>query len=136
MMSYNFNRRRVLWVVLFVMITAFCLFPLLLLAQQVPAVTQSAPRATAAPPADEVRALWVVRTTLTSPEKIRRMVESAHANRFNTLIVQVRGRGDAYYDAQWEPRAATLKGSAAILRPARHNTGRSEAPRPQGACVD
>jgi len=27
------------------------------------------------------------------------MVESAKAARFNTLIVQVRGRGDAYYRA-------------------------------------
>ena len=62
-----------------------------------------------AAPVEEVRALWVVRTTLTSPEKIRRMVESAHANGFNNLIVQVRGRGDAYYHSRWEPRAATLK---------------------------
>lgn len=69
------------------------------------------PAATArpVPPAGEVRALWVVRTTLTSPEKIKAMVESAHSNGFNTLIVQVRGRGDAYYRSQWEPRSATLK---------------------------
>ena len=57
----------------------------------------------------EVRALWVVRTTLTSPEKIRTMVQSAAANGFNTLIVQVRGRGDAYYRSRWEPRATELK---------------------------
>src|SRR5215208_1180909 len=62
-----------------------------------------------APPAGEVRALWVVRTTLTSKEKIRAMVESASRNGFNNLIVQVRGRGDAYYRARWEPRAAALK---------------------------
>jgi uncharacterized lipoprotein YddW (UPF0748 family) len=66
-----------------------------------------APRPT--PPPDEVRALWVVRTTLTSPDKIKKMVESARANGFNTLIVQVRGRGDAYYRSQWEPRSAALK---------------------------
>lgn len=65
--------------------------------------------ARAASPANEVRALWVVRTTLTSPEKIRGMVERAHANGFNTIIVQVRGRGDAYYRSRWEPRAVTLK---------------------------
>lgn len=57
----------------------------------------------------EVRALWVVRNTLTSPEKIRTMVEKATANNFNTLIVQVRGRGDAYYRSRQEPRAADLK---------------------------
>ncbi len=61
------------------------------------------------PTVNEVRALWVVRTTLTSPEKIRRMVESAKAAGFNTLIVQVRGRGDAYYKSRWEPRANELK---------------------------
>lgn len=57
----------------------------------------------------EVRALWVVRTTLTSPEKIQRMVESAASAGFNTLIVQVRGRGDAYYKSRREPRAVELK---------------------------
>jgi uncharacterized lipoprotein YddW (UPF0748 family) len=59
--------------------------------------------------AGEVRALWVVRTTLTSPEKIRTMVQAAKDNRFNTLIVQVRGRGDAYYRSSREPRAVELK---------------------------
>jgi len=79
------------------------LFALLLMAPANPAQEVS----TAAPaPPNEVRALWVVRTTLTSPEKIHAMVERAHANSFNTLIVQVRGRGDAYYRSQWEPRAA------------------------------
>lgn len=61
------------------------------------------------PPSNEVRALWVVRNTLTSPEKIRRMVESAKSAGFNTLIVQVRGRGDSYYKSRWEPRANELK---------------------------
>src|SRR5688572_4266195 len=59
--------------------------------------------------ATEVRALWVVRTTLTSPEKIRTMVEAAANNGFNTIIVQVRGRGDAYYRSRHEPRATELK---------------------------
>ncbi len=63
----------------------------------------------AAPPAGEVRALWVVRTTLTSKDKIRALVEAAKRNGFNNLIVQVRGRGDAYYRARWEPRAVALK---------------------------
>ena len=58
---------------------------------------------------DEVRALWVVRTTLTSPEKIQRMVNAAADNGFNTLIVQIRGRGDAYYNSRVEPRAIELK---------------------------
>ncbi|HEU4433575.1 MAG TPA: family 10 glycosylhydrolase [Pyrinomonadaceae bacterium] len=57
----------------------------------------------------EVRALWVVRTTLTSPEKIQQMVNAAADNGFNTLIVQIRGRGDAYYRSRVEPRAIELK---------------------------
>jgi uncharacterized lipoprotein YddW (UPF0748 family) len=65
----------------------------------------------------EVRALWVVRTTLTSPEKIRTMVQSASANGFNTLIVQVRGRGDAYYRSRREPRATELKDQPADFDP-------------------
>ena len=57
----------------------------------------------------EVRALWVVRTTLTSPEKIHQLVNAAADNGFNTLIVQIRGRGDAYYNSRVEPRASELK---------------------------
>lgn len=65
----------------------------------------------------EVRALWVVRTTLTSPERVRTMVQSAAANGFNTLIVQVRGRGDAYYRSRLEPRATELKDQPAEFDP-------------------
>ena len=57
----------------------------------------------------EVRALWVVRTSLTSPEAIKKMVTAAADNGFNTIIVQVRGRGDAYYKSRLEPRAVELK---------------------------
>lgn len=64
-----------------------------------------------------MRALWVVRTTLTSPEKIHQMVENASAAGFNTLIVQVRGRGDAYYRSRHEPRATELKDQPASFDP-------------------
>jgi uncharacterized lipoprotein YddW (UPF0748 family) len=63
---------------------------------------------------DEVRALWVVRTTLSSPDAVARLVETAREGRFNTLLVQVRGRGDAYYAAGREPRAAVLAGQPAF----------------------
>jgi uncharacterized lipoprotein YddW (UPF0748 family) len=69
---------------------------------------RSAAQATS-PAQSEVRALWVVRTTLTSPEKIRQLVASAADNGFNTLIVQIRGRGDSYYHSKVEPRAIELK---------------------------
>lgn len=57
---------------------------------------------------EEVRALWVVRTTLSHPDSIRVMVERAARAGFNTLIVQVRGRGDAYYRSRWEPRPESV----------------------------
>ncbi|HYE75808.1 MAG TPA: family 10 glycosylhydrolase [Blastocatellia bacterium] len=62
----------------------------------------------AAAPENEVRALWVVRDTLTSPESITAMIGRAKTAKFNTLIVQVRGRGDAYYNSRWEPRTPLL----------------------------
>ena len=57
---------------------------------------------------EHTRALWVTRTTLASPESITRMVAAAEAGGFNTLLVQVRGRGDAYYAGTLEPRASEL----------------------------
>ncbi len=57
---------------------------------------------------EEIRALWVVRTTLTHPDSIRVMVERAADAGFNTLLVQVRGRGDAYYQSRWEPRPESV----------------------------
>jgi uncharacterized lipoprotein YddW (UPF0748 family) len=57
---------------------------------------------------DEVRALWVTRTTLAAPANIDQMVRAASSGGFNTLIVQVRGRGDAYYDGALDPRATEL----------------------------
>jgi uncharacterized lipoprotein YddW (UPF0748 family) len=56
----------------------------------------------------EVRALWVVRTTLKSRSAIDLMVDQARAGGFNTLLVQIRGRGDAYYRYSREPRAPAL----------------------------
>lgn len=65
----------------------------------------------------EVRALWVTRTSLTSPESIAAMVDSAHRGGFNTLLVQVRGRGDAYYSSRLEPRAHALAQRPAAFDP-------------------
>jgi uncharacterized lipoprotein YddW (UPF0748 family) len=61
-----------------------------------------------APSTSEVRALWVTRGSLTSPQMISAMVHSAATSGFNTLLVQVRGRGDAYFSTQLEPRADLL----------------------------
>jgi uncharacterized lipoprotein YddW (UPF0748 family) len=71
-------------------------------------IAATAPFRAAAP--EQTRALWVTRTTLASPESIRQMVAAAQAGGFNTLLVQVRGRGDAYYASTIEPRAPELAG--------------------------
>lgn len=67
-----------------------------------------AARMVAAPATAEVRALWVTRSSLSSPEAIERLVSSASASGFNTLFVQVRGRGDAFFNSGLELRAAAL----------------------------
>jgi uncharacterized lipoprotein YddW (UPF0748 family) len=59
-------------------------------------------------PQSEVRALWVVRSSLTSPAAIQTIVTQAAENGFNTLIVQVRGRGELYCNSSLEPRACEL----------------------------
>ncbi len=61
-----------------------------------------------AQPPTEVRALWVTRASLSSPASIASLVRSARASGFNTLLVQVRGRGDSYFADGLEPRADNL----------------------------
>jgi uncharacterized lipoprotein YddW (UPF0748 family) len=61
---------------------------------------------------DEVRALWVVRYTMTSAESIRAMVRHAEDAGINTLIVQVRGRADAFYASGLEPRGESIQEAA------------------------
>lgn len=82
-----------------------------------PAPPAAAPDTLPVEAVPEVRALWVVRTTLTSPEGIRTMVREAHAAGFNTLLVQVRGRADAFYRSSLEPRAAALAGAGPDFDP-------------------
>ena len=65
----------------------------------------------------ELRALWVLRTSLNSPQSIAALVDSARVNGFNTLLVQVRGRGDAYYAGGTEPRAVDLARQPASFDP-------------------
>jgi uncharacterized lipoprotein YddW (UPF0748 family) len=77
-----------------------------------------APSFTTAEPAtvpageEEVRALWVTRTSLATPEQIGRLVRDAKDSGFNTLLVQVRGRGDAWFTQGLEPRPDALSQSS------------------------
>jgi uncharacterized lipoprotein YddW (UPF0748 family) len=65
----------------------------------------------------EIRALWVLRSSLTSPDSIASLVRTARQQGFNTLLVQVRGRGDAYFASDLEPRAADLARQPASFDP-------------------
>ena len=50
--------------------------------------------------------------------QIEQMVRAAQTGGFNTLIVQVRGRGDAYYDSALEPaRRNSWHGPGSIRSP-------------------
>ncbi len=103
-----------------IIISVYALF---FLSAVIPLQKASAPKSSAGPlvialaPPGEVRALWVVRTALTSPESVTEMVRRAKEAGFTDLIVQVRGRGDAYYDSRWEPRAAALEGASKDFDP-------------------
>jgi uncharacterized lipoprotein YddW (UPF0748 family) len=77
----------------------------------------AAPAAFTQPSAPEVRALWVLRTSLTSPQSIAALVREARGHGFNTLLVQVRGRGDAWFAGGIEPRAAELQQQPASFDP-------------------
>ncbi len=76
----------------------------------------------------EVRAIWVQRASLTSPTSVLSVVEMAAAAGFNTLIVQVRGRGDAYYRTEREPRAVALAQQPASFDPLELMVERAHGP--------
>jgi uncharacterized lipoprotein YddW (UPF0748 family) len=110
--------------------------PAPLLAACLAVVVAAAGGATSSDPgtvaAAEVRALWVARTSLTSPRGVEEMVASARAAGFNTLLVQVRGRGDAYFAEGMEPRAASLAAQPESFDPLAHTLALA---RPKGLRV-
>jgi uncharacterized lipoprotein YddW (UPF0748 family) len=65
----------------------------------------------------ETRAIWVLRTSLTTPASIAALVKGAREHGFNTLLVQVRGRGESYFNDGIEPRAADLFRQPATFDP-------------------
>ena len=69
----------------------------------------TAPRLSS-PRVSETRGLWVIRSTLVHPDSVRAMVARAADAGFNTLLVQVRGRGDA---TTWGASSPERKGSRA-----------------------
>ena len=75
--------------------------------------------------AGELRGLWVVRTGLTSPEEIDRVVDRAAEAGLNALFLQVRGRGDAFYASKLQPRSRLLDGQPATWDPLEHAVARA-----------
>jgi len=65
----------------------------------------------------ELRGLWVVRTALVSPAQVDLVVEEARAGGFNALFVQVRGRGDAFYESRLAPRSPIIPAQQAGFDP-------------------
>lgn len=76
---------------------------------------------------DEVRGLWVLRSTLATPARITELVRTAVDGGYNTLMIQVRGRGDAYYQSALEPRAAELANQPATFDPLEMTITRAHA---------
>jgi len=56
------------------------------------------------------KALWVVRDRITSAHAIDELLADATTRGIFDIVVQVRGRGDAYYRSELEPRALALAG--------------------------
>src|SRR6267378_2954935 len=57
------------------------------------------------------KALWVVRDRITTAHAIDELLADASSRGIFDLVVQVRGRGDAYYRSNLEPQALALAGS-------------------------
>ncbi len=70
-----------------------------------------------AAPAPETRGVWIVRTALTSPESVDAIVDRAHEAGLNSLFVQVRGRGDAFYTSRLVSRSDLLAAQPATFDP-------------------
>ncbi|MFH1851659.1 MAG: family 10 glycosylhydrolase [Candidatus Neomarinimicrobiota bacterium] len=58
------------------------------------------------------RCLWVVRSNITNVDLVDNLIKFAQLNRFNNLIVQVRGRGDALYNSEFVSKSILLQDPA------------------------
>lgn len=61
-------------------------------------------------PAQELRGLWVdaFNSGFKTPAQVTQLIADARAANVNALFVQVRKRGDAYYDSALEPKATDV----------------------------
>lgn len=60
--------------------------------------------------AQEFRGLWVdaFHPGFRSRSEVTRLIADARAGHFNALVVEIRKRGDAYYDSRYEPKAGEV----------------------------
>src|SRR5687767_12269989 len=78
----------------------------------------------------EFRALWVdtFHAALRNSSEVTQLVNEARTNNFNAVIVEVRKRGDAYYNSLFEPKATDVSPQSfdplADLISKAHNGGR------------
>jgi len=82
------------------------LLPAIIAVMAVASAADAQDRARTVPPsAPEIRAVWVdaFHEGIRSPDEVTRLVETATRVHLNTLIVQVRRRGDALYTGGLEP---------------------------------
>ncbi|MEK7863713.1 MAG: hypothetical protein AAB295_10685, partial [Chloroflexota bacterium] len=70
------------------------------------------------------RGLWVVRDRITTMTAVDDLLADAATRGIFDLVVQVRGRGDAYYTSSLEPRA---EGVASGFDPLDHLVSRGAA---------
>lgn len=69
-------------------------------------------------PSKELRGTYVVSwRQMISPESIDQVVQEAYDANFNALFVQVRARGDAYYNSSFVSRSEYLEGQAPDFDP-------------------
>jgi uncharacterized lipoprotein YddW (UPF0748 family) len=61
-----------------------------------------------APVEGELRGLWVTRSWMTSSAQVAQVVADARRHGFTAVFVQVRGRGDAFYQGGPDPRSPLL----------------------------
>ncbi|MDP6456032.1 MAG: family 10 glycosylhydrolase [Candidatus Marinimicrobia bacterium] len=57
----------------------------------------------------DFRGIWVVRSSLTSQEDVDRALRFAKAHQFNNVFVQMRGRGDAFYNSHVVKKSQLVK---------------------------
>ncbi|HNQ88154.1 MAG TPA: family 10 glycosylhydrolase [Verrucomicrobiota bacterium] len=80
----------------------------------------------------EFRGLWVdaFHAGFKNSTEVRQLVADARAGHYNALLVEVRKRGDAYYDSLFEPKASDISPAydplADLIREAHNGTPRLE----------